>query len=69
MPYRLRKAPGRDLYWVVGEDGAHKSKKPLPKERAMAQMRALYANVKDVRGGAIDFTSYYEAYLRTRPHF
>jgi hypothetical protein len=71
MPYRLRKAPGRDLYWVVGEDGTHKSKKPLPKERAMAQMRALYANEKggELVGSGMDFTSYYEAYLRTRPHF
>jgi hypothetical protein len=62
------------LYWVVGEDGAHKSKKPLPKERAMAQMRALYANVKDAKGeelvgSGMDFMSYYEAYLLTRPHF
>lgn len=43
MPYKLRKAPGRPLYWVIGEDGKHKSKDPLPKERAEAQMRALYA--------------------------
>jgi len=44
MPYKLRKAPKRDLYWVVGEDGRHKSKDPLPKEQAEAQMRALYAS-------------------------
>jgi hypothetical protein len=43
MPYKLRKAPKRDLYWVVAEDGKHMSKEPLPKERAQAQMRALYA--------------------------
>lgn len=43
MPYRLRKAPNKNLYWVVGEDGSHKSLEPLPKERAQAQMRALYA--------------------------
>ena len=43
MPYKLRKAPKRDLYWVVAEDGTHKSKEPLPKSRAQAQMRALYA--------------------------
>ena len=43
MPYKLRKAPNRDLYWVVGEDGKKHSKEPLPKERAEAQMRALYA--------------------------
>ena len=47
MPYRLRKAPNRDLYWVVGEDGTKHSKEPIPKERAEAQRRALYANVKE----------------------
>ena len=43
MPYKLRKAPKRDLYWVVAEDGKHMSKDPLPKETAEAQMKALYA--------------------------
>lgn len=43
MPFKLRKAPKKDLYWVVGPDGKHHSKDPLPKERAKAQMRALYA--------------------------
>ena len=43
MPYDLRKAPSRNLYWVVAEDGTHKSREPMPKERAKAQMRALYA--------------------------
>lgn len=42
MPYKLRKAPLRDLYWVIAEDGRHMSKDPLPRERAVAQMRALY---------------------------
>ena len=46
MPYKLRKAPKRDLYWVVAEDGRHMSKDPLPRERAVAQMRALYAAMK-----------------------
>jgi hypothetical protein len=46
MPYRLRKAPKRDLYWVVGIDGTKHSKDPLPRDRAEAQMRALYANMK-----------------------
>jgi hypothetical protein len=41
--YKLRKAPKRDLYWVVGKDGKKYSKEPIPKERAEAQMRALYA--------------------------
>ena len=43
MPYRIRKAPRKDLYWVVAQDGRHLSKEPMPKERAMAQMRAAYA--------------------------
>ena len=43
MPYKLRKAPKRELYWVIGPDGKHHSKDPIPKERAQAQMRALYA--------------------------
>jgi hypothetical protein len=44
MPYKLRKSPGRNLYWVVNKDTGRKhSKKPLPRSRAQAQMRALYA--------------------------
>jgi hypothetical protein len=50
MPYKLRKAPKRDLYWVVAEDGTKKSKEPIPLERAKAQMRALYANARDLKG-------------------
>ena len=65
MPYKLRKAPGRDLYWVVGVDGKHKSKNPLPKERASAQMRALYAyeNTK-LKGGATRDERGMASYLR-----
>lgn len=52
MPYKLRKAPGRDLYWVVSkETGRKHSKEPLPKARAEAQMRALYAAENDAKGG------------------
>lgn len=43
MPYKLRKAPNQEKYWVVAQDGSHKSKDPLPLERAKRQMRALYA--------------------------
>jgi hypothetical protein len=49
MPWKLRKAPNRPLYWVVDDSGKKYSKDPLPLERAKAQMRALYAN----EGGAI----------------
>lgn len=47
MPYKLRKAPKRELYWVVtkGTNEKH-SKEPLPRERAEAQMRALYSAMK-----------------------
>lgn len=43
MPYSLRKAPRKELYWVVGENGKKHSILPLPKARAEAQRRALYA--------------------------
>lgn len=56
MPYKLRKAPKRDLYWVIGKDGTKHSKEPLPRERAEAQMRALYAAEVKMRGGASSFT-------------
>jgi hypothetical protein len=52
MPYKLRKCPNKDLYWVVNkETGKKHSKDGLPKEQAKAQMRALYANEK--RGGGV----------------
>jgi hypothetical protein len=46
MPYRLRKAPNRNLYWVVGQDGTHMSKEPLTLLTARAQMKALYASAR-----------------------
>ena len=52
MPYKLRKAPNRDLYWVVSLDGTKHSKEPLPKARAEAQMRALYSAMRMEGGGA-----------------
>ena len=54
MPYKLRKAPKRDLYWVVNkETGKKHSNEPLPLERAKAQMRALYAaeSGQQMKGG------------------
>lgn len=41
MPYKLAKKGSG--YMVMGPNGAM-SKKTMPKARAMAQMRALYAN-------------------------
>ncbi len=46
MPYKLRKAPNRDLYWVVSIEGHKMSKDPIPLKRAEAQMRILYAAYK-----------------------
>ena len=44
MPYALRKAPKRDLYWVVSkETGKKHSEEPITKKKAEAQMRLLYA--------------------------
>lgn len=43
MPYSLRKAPKKELYWVVGINGKKHSILPMPKARAEAQRRALYA--------------------------
>jgi hypothetical protein len=50
MPYALRKAPGKNKYWVV--DGRNKkySKDPLSKEKADAQRRALYASESKGKG-------------------
>lgn len=46
MPYELRKAGKGWLVVTKGTRRAH-SKKPLPRARAEAQMRALYANEPD----------------------
>jgi hypothetical protein len=46
MPYELRKAGKGWVVMIQGTKRAH-SKKPLPLERAKAQMRALYANTKE----------------------
>jgi carbonic anhydrase len=56
MPYKLRKAPNRDLYWVVTIETKKKhSKEPIPIEKAKAQMRilesALHGGVK-LHGGS-----------------
>ena len=46
MPYKVKKVAGG--YKVVTETtGKAHSKKALPKQKAVAQMRALYANTKE----------------------
>ena len=42
MPYSLQRS-GRGYYVVNKDTGRRHSNRPLPKARAMAQMRALYA--------------------------
>jgi hypothetical protein len=42
MPYKLRKAPNRALYWVITtETGKKHSKLPISLEKAKAQLRIL----------------------------
>lgn len=44
MPYELKKKRGEEKFWVVStKSGKKHSMEPLPKARAEAQMRALYA--------------------------
>ena len=47
MPYKLRKAPNRELYWVITiETGKKHSKLPIPLDKAKAQMRILETALK-----------------------
>jgi len=64
MPYKLRKAPRRELYWVVAEDGTKKSKDPLPREKAEAQMRALYASMYRRGGVSIPKDEFIKEHLK-----
>lgn len=41
MPYKIRKAPNRELYWVVAQDGRHMSHEPLTRKMAEKQLTAL----------------------------
>jgi len=54
MPYKLQKKPKHNLFWVVNKRTGEKySKEPLPKSRAEAQMRALYASERMTGGNVI----------------
>jgi hypothetical protein len=64
MPYKLRKAPKRDLFWVVGENGVKHSKEPLPRERAEAQMRALYSAMRREGGVSIPKKEFVKEHLK-----
>jgi hypothetical protein len=41
MPYRIKKAKGKDGYYVYGADGKRHSKEPMDLEMAKKQMAAL----------------------------
>jgi carbonic anhydrase len=60
MPYKLRKAPNRDLYWVVTKGTTKKhSKLPLEREKALMQMKALYAAAsRELKGGVLAAVPY-----------
>ena len=46
MPYSLRKQRGHPLYWVITTStGVKHSKEPLSKDKAEAQLRALYSHM------------------------
>lgn len=50
MPYGIRKSPNKNLYWVYNKETGKKfSKKPIPRERAEAQRRAIYASENGYR--------------------
>ena len=62
MPYKLRKAPRKDLYWVVTiETGKKHSKEPILLEKAKAQMRILESALK----GGISWNPGIEDYTNT----
>ena len=48
MPYTLKKVKGGYKVATQGTGKTHSSK-PMSKARAQAQMRAMYANVKDAK--------------------
>jgi len=59
MPYKLRKAPKKDAYWVVNKQTGKKySHEPLPHKTAIKQLRALYAQEngykQNLKGGELN---------------
>ena len=51
MPYKLRKARNKPLYWVIDNSGKKYEKEPIPLERAKKQLVALHIHTK--HGGSI----------------
>lgn len=54
MPFKLQKSGNK--YFVIDENGKRYSAKPMARNRAMRQMRALYANVPEARKEAPQHT-------------
>ena len=44
MPYRIRKANNRNLYYVIDNYGVKLEKEPIPLERARKQIIAIHLN-------------------------
>ena len=50
MPYKITKPKGERGYYVINKDsGKKKNNKPMSKAKAQAYLKALYANVKDIK--------------------
>ena len=51
MPFFLRKAPNRDLYWVVSarDPKEHLSYEPMPYDRAIKQLKAV--TISEIKRG------------------
>jgi len=50
MPYKLKKARNKPLYWVVDNTGKKYEKEPIPLERAKKQIVALHISTKHAGG-------------------
>ena len=50
MPYKIQRPKGERGYYVINRNtGKRKNKKPMSKEKALAYLKALYANVGDAK--------------------
>ena len=54
MPYFLKKARGKDKYYVMDNSGRKYSHEPIPLARANKQLKALHIHTGHGRGGALD---------------
>ena len=54
MPYKLRKARNKPLYWVIDNSGKKYEKEPIPLERAKKQLVALHIHTKHGGSSVVD---------------